>query len=104
MVNVDDPRGRQLAADPQIPLTTFSARGAAGGGAFRRRAGADEALVAVARFPGRREASGFDAETTLVLPEGRWTDALTGQSFAGGAVGLGALFGVIPAAVLMRRS
>jgi UDP-N-acetylmuramoyl-L-alanyl-D-glutamate--2,6-diaminopimelate ligase len=27
VVNIDDPRGRELAADPQIPLTTFSVAG-----------------------------------------------------------------------------
>ncbi len=27
VVNIDDPRGRELAAEPQIPITTFSAEG-----------------------------------------------------------------------------
>ena len=38
--------------------------------AFRRQAGGDEVVVAVARFPGRREAEGFDGGTALPLPDG----------------------------------
>ena len=71
--------------------------------AFRRQAGRDEVLVAVARFPGRREDADFDGETALPLPEGRWTDALTGRHFDGGATALARdLFAVIPGAVLVR--
>ncbi len=72
--------------------------------AFRRQAGDDEAVVAVARFPGRREAAGFDAETALTLPPGRWTDALSGRSFEGGRVRAGRLFESIPAVVLVREA
>jgi (1->4)-alpha-D-glucan 1-alpha-D-glucosylmutase len=71
--------------------------------AFRRQAGQDEVVVAVARFPGRREDADFDGETALPLPEGRWTDALSGRRFDGGATALARdLFAVIPGAVLVR--
>ncbi len=69
--------------------------------AFRRQAGGDAILVAVARFPGRREGREFDPETTVALPAGRWTDVFTGRTFhGGGEVSAADLFGVLPAAVL----
>ncbi len=72
--------------------------------AFRRQAGGDEVLVAVARFPGRRDGMGFDAETALALPAGRWVDALTGRRFDGGApTPARTLFDGLPAAVLVRQ-
>ena len=71
--------------------------------AFRRQAGEDAIVVAVARFPGRRDGRGFEAGTALALPEGRWVDALTGTRFDGGATPARALFAVLPAAVLVRE-
>lgn len=72
--------------------------------AFTRGHGEDAILVAVARFPGRREGKGFDAATGLDLPEGRWVDALTGRAFAGGAMARARdLFTAVPAAVLVRE-
>ena len=71
--------------------------------AFRRQAGSDEIVVAVARFPGRRETAGFDAATVLDLPEGRWTDVLTGRVFGGDGVGVAEIFAAISAAVLVRQ-
>ena len=71
--------------------------------AFRRQAGQDEIVVAVARFPGRREDSDFDGETALPLPDGRWTDALSGRRFDGGTGVLARdLFAVIPGVVLVK--
>ena len=71
--------------------------------AFRRQAGEDGVVVAVARFPGRREGGGFGADTRLALPDGRWVDALTGRRFEGGAAATAsALFAAVPAAVLVR--
>ncbi|WP_237477619.1 malto-oligosyltrehalose synthase [Lichenibacterium dinghuense] len=92
-----------LFADGSYEAVAATGPGADAVCAFRRQAGADEAVVAVARFPGRREASGFDGATALPLPAGRWTDALTGRSFEGGSVGAGKLFAAIPAAVLIRE-
>ena len=69
--------------------------------AFTRRHEKSAMLVAVARFPARREAQGFDTETTLPLPEGTWADALTGHRFEGGHVSAADLFSVLPAAVLL---
>ena len=71
--------------------------------AFRRRVDGDDIVVAVARFPGRREEAGFAADTALMLPEGRWREALTGARFDGGVVAARSLFAVLPAAVLVRE-
>lgn len=71
-------------------------------GAFRRQHHDDEVAVAVARFPGRRDGSGFDPGTTVPLPPGRWIDALTARRFEGGSAKADALFAVLPAAVLLR--
>jgi (1->4)-alpha-D-glucan 1-alpha-D-glucosylmutase len=70
--------------------------------AFRRQHHDDEVAVAVARFPGRRDGSGFDPGTTVPLPAGRWIDALTARRFEGGSAKAEALFAVLPAAVLLR--
>ena len=92
-----------LFADGSYEALTAVGPGADAVCAFRRQAGNDAVVVAVARFPGRRETAGFDVETALELPRGRWTDALTGRAFDGGSVGIERLFGAVPAAVLMRQ-
>ena len=72
--------------------------------AFRRQEGSAEIVVAVARFPGRREDRGFDPATELALPVGRWTDVLSGRTVEGGrSVSASALFDLMPAAVLLRQ-
>ena len=75
--------------------------------AFTRRHGDRVIVVAVARFPGRRETSPFDARTSLALPEGLgsgWTDLLTGRDLSS-EQGLTAdrLFEILPAVVLVGR-
>ena len=97
-------RGDHAALFADGSYEALAARGADADAvcAFRRQAGGDEVVVAVARFPGRRETAGFDGETALALPEGRWTDALTGRSF-GGDVTAARLFEAIPAVVLVRE-
>lgn len=92
-----------LFADGSYEAIAARGPGSDGVCAFRRQAGGDEIVVAVARFPGRRETAGFDAGTALDLPRGRWTDALTGRSFNEGGVGTGKLFELIPAVVLVRQ-
>jgi UDP-N-acetylmuramoyl-L-alanyl-D-glutamate--2,6-diaminopimelate ligase len=59
VVNVDDSRGRQLAADPQIPITTFSAAGRADADwrAVDMRCGADGSAFGVVG-PGGVQADG----------------------------------------------
>ena len=47
--------------------------------------------------------SGF-TEHTVVLPEGTWTDVLTGHQYAGGSVLLADLLTRFPCAVLERTS
>ena len=71
--------------------------------AFRRQAGEDAVVVAVARFPGRRERRGFGDGTALALPAGQWVDVLTGRRFDGAtSVRTIALFDLLPAAVLLK--
>jgi UDP-N-acetylmuramoyl-L-alanyl-D-glutamate--2,6-diaminopimelate ligase len=64
VVNIDDPRGRELAADPQIPITTFSAAGRpeADWRAAGVRCGADGSSFAVIG-PG-----GVEADAQIALP------------------------------------
>ncbi len=64
VVNIDDPYGRQLAARPQIPITTFSANGdpAADWRAADVRAGADGSAFRVIG-PG-----GVEADASVALP------------------------------------
>ncbi len=64
VVNIDDPRGRQLAARPRIPLTTFSAAGnpAADWRAADVRVGADGSTFRVIG-PG-----GIEADASVTLP------------------------------------
>ena len=68
--------------------------------AFTRRHEEKALFVATARFPARREAAGFDAETVVPLPDGVWEDALTGRRFDGGRASAQKLFLILPAAVL----
>jgi len=72
------------------------------------RTGHDEILiVAVARFPRRRETQGFEDATTLALPAAlqrpRWRELLTGRvlSPAGESLAPGTLFETLPVAVLV---
>jgi UDP-N-acetylmuramoyl-L-alanyl-D-glutamate--2,6-diaminopimelate ligase len=64
VVNIDDPRGRELAATAQIPITTFSAEGRAGADwrAVDVRPGADGSAFRVVG-PG-----GVAADATAALP------------------------------------
>jgi UDP-N-acetylmuramoyl-L-alanyl-D-glutamate--2,6-diaminopimelate ligase len=64
VVNIDDPRGRELAADRQIPITTFSAAGRenADWRAVGVRSGADGSSFAVIG-PG-----GVEADVQIALP------------------------------------
>ena len=47
------------------------------------------------------EAAGGWGETSLVLPDGQWKDALTGGSFSG-TVRVGDLLDLLPVALLTR--
>jgi UDP-N-acetylmuramoyl-L-alanyl-D-glutamate--2,6-diaminopimelate ligase len=64
VVNIDDPRGRELAAEPQIPMTTFSAAGrtAADWRAVDVRTGTDGSTFRVIG-PG-----GVSADAEVALP------------------------------------
>jgi (1->4)-alpha-D-glucan 1-alpha-D-glucosylmutase len=68
--------------------------------AYARHFDGDRLIAAGLRFPARRFRQPLSEATTLVLPEGSWTDLLTGAVHAGeGSVA--ALFEVLPVAVLV---
>ena len=72
--------------------------------AFTRRHDNDAILVAVARFPARRDKRGFDAATRVGLPDGLWRDALTDRTFrSSDRQSAEALFSILPAVVLVRQ-
>lgn len=72
--------------------------------AFRRSHDVDAIVVAVARFPGRRDKQGFDPATRIVLPEGLWRDVLTDRIFrSADRQSAEALFAVLPAVVLLKQ-
>ncbi|MDY7000022.1 MAG: malto-oligosyltrehalose synthase, partial [Actinomycetota bacterium] len=60
----------------------------------------DDVLVAVSRWTVRLTDNGW-GDTTLALPDGRWTDVLSGATHSGPAPA-GELFGDLPVALLVR--
>ena len=75
--------------------------------AFSRRQGDAAMLVAVARFPGRRDIRGAPPAATLPVPEllqgGQWRELLTGRRVEIGAkLNAATLFREAPAAVFVR--
>ncbi|MGI4747496.1 MAG: malto-oligosyltrehalose synthase [Janthinobacterium lividum] len=68
---------------------------------YIRSTGDQRLVVLVARYPGLREADPDWGDTTAMLPDGRWTDWLSGRTIEGGqAMKLAELFDVLPAVVL----
>lgn len=60
----------------------------------------DDVLVAVSRWTVRLAETGW-MDTLLVLPDGSWTDRLTGRDWTGGVL-VADLFGELPVALLER--
>jgi (1->4)-alpha-D-glucan 1-alpha-D-glucosylmutase len=71
----------------------------------RGRAGAPDVVVLVTRLAGRLEEAGGWGTATVLLPEGRWHDALRDRVIEGGRVSLESLLPVtgLPVALLVRR-
>ena len=69
---------------------------------YFRSGGGERVAVLVARFPGLRDLDPDWSGTTASLPEGRWTDWLTGRRYEGGAIDLASLFEILPAVVLRQ--
>ena len=67
--------------------------------AYRR---AEDVLAVAPRLT--HKLAGNWSATSVALPEGRWTNRLTGQTFHGGAVRVGALLENFPVALLVRDS
>ncbi len=69
---------------------------------FIRSGGDTQVAVLVARYPGLHESDPGWEDNMILLPEGDWRDMFSGQTIGGGqALGLSALFGVLPAAILV---
>jgi (1->4)-alpha-D-glucan 1-alpha-D-glucosylmutase len=58
----------------------------------------------VARLGGRTWGSGAWGDTSVVIPDGSWTDVLTGEPVPGGSVSVETLLRRFPVAVLGRQS
>ena len=71
--------------------------------ALARGAEGPDAVAVATRLPLRLASRGGWGETSLELPEGRWTDLLTGETHDGGAVDVGELLGAWPVALLVRE-
>ncbi len=67
--------------------------------AYRR---AEDVLAVAPRLT--HKLAGNWSATSVALPEGQWTNRLTGQTFHGGAVRVGALLENFPVALLVRDS
>ncbi len=65
--------------------------------AFQR---AGNVIAIVQRFP--HQGNGLWSGTTLTLPDGRWTDRLSGSSYRGGTTRVGNLLDRFPVALLVR--
>jgi (1->4)-alpha-D-glucan 1-alpha-D-glucosylmutase len=78
-----------------LPVTTAHAFGFVRGG---------EAATLVTRLPmGLQRAAGWPDTAAVALPEGRWTDRLTGTTYdGGGLVRLADVFATLPVALLVR--
>ncbi|MDQ1653054.1 MAG: (1-_4)-alpha-D-glucan 1-alpha-D-glucosylmutase [Cryptosporangiaceae bacterium] len=61
------------------------------------------AIAVATRLPVGLDAAGGWHGTTLALPEGTWTDVLTGREFGGGPAALEDLLGRYPVALLARN-
>lgn len=82
-----------------VPVATTSGQALA----FARGTTGSASPVAVtvaARFFTQVAERGGWAEHQIILPEGRWEDALSGRVFEGGAVGLAEIFTELPVALL----
>ena len=79
------------------PLVVAGER-ASHGIAFQR---GQHVIAVVPRMPLR--VSDAWGNTSIDLPQGTWTNRLTGESFAGGPVRLGALFAKFPVALLIKE-
>ncbi|MDQ4085001.1 MAG: malto-oligosyltrehalose synthase, partial [Actinomycetota bacterium] len=62
-----------------------------------------EVACLVTRAPARLAAGGGWGAATVSLPDGPWTDVLTGARHPGGVVACAELFAVLPVALLERR-
>ncbi len=67
---------------------------------YLRSGGGEGLAVFVARYPGLRDVDPDWSGTMASIPEGRWTDWLTGRSFKGGSVAMADLFATLPAVML----
>ncbi len=81
----------------------LAACGSAAAHAIAYARSADLVVVATRLPVGLADRGGW-GDTTLALPEGRWTDVLTGAEVSGGQVSLSALLNRYPVGLLVRSS
>ena len=92
----DDFRGPDAAYHP---LATSTGNAFAFG---RGRDGESSVAVVLTRRPAELDRLGGWGQHSAYLPEGRWTDVLTGKDTDGGQVSLAELLSDLPAALLVR--
>ena len=88
-----------LAESSYLPLVAAGARAEHLAGFLR----SDRVATLATRFPVGLEDAGGWGDTTVELPEGLWTDRLTGREVQGGTVALGDVLGAFPVALLVRE-
>lgn len=59
-------------------------------------------LTLVTRWPTTLAAGGGWGDSTVMLPDGTWTDALTGRRMGAGRQRVGDVFSELPVALLIR--
>jgi (1->4)-alpha-D-glucan 1-alpha-D-glucosylmutase len=104
-VRRDHPEWFRGAGSAYVPIATSTGNAVAFGRGTPGEAGtvADVAAVAVAtRLPVALERHGGWGEHTVTLPEGGWTDVLSGREVQGGSLRLDELLGELPVAFLVR--
>lgn len=96
----DRPESFTGATSTYVPLESTSPHAVA----FGRGTGEDvDVVTVVTRLAGRLHDSGGFGDATVALPEGSWTDALSGAAVDGGAQRLDTLVGQgLPVALLLR--
>ncbi len=92
---------RPTSFDGNSSYEPLLAEGAKAGHVVAYRRSAD--VIAVAPRLTHRLAGNWSG-TSLILPDGNWTDRLSGQIFRGGTIRLGALLERFPVALLVQNS
>ncbi|MEA3018609.1 MAG: (1-_4)-alpha-D-glucan 1-alpha-D-glucosylmutase [Actinomycetota bacterium] len=88
-----------LRARPSGRYEPITAHGEAAEHVLAYRRG-DDLVTVVPRLPLRLTERGGFGDTVVILPDGHWTDAVTGATVAGGSVAVSRVLGSFPVALL----